>query len=139
MGETEKPAAATNLKAPPIYKVIVIQFLTGVIAAAAAWLLLDGVAAYSVLLGSLICTLPNGYFARKAFQYRGARFAPQIVRSFYAGETGKLVMTAAMFALVFAGVRPLNEPAVLAGFIMTIVTGLTAAGLVVLKSRKQDE
>lgn len=135
MSDTDKPPRAANLKAPPIYKVIVIQFLTSVVAALGCFLVLDTIAAYSVLLGGLICTLPNGYFARKAFQYRGARYAPQIVKSFYVGEAGKLVMTAVMFALVFAGVRPLNEGAVIAGFVLAMVVGLIATALVGLKPR----
>ncbi|MEX2365517.1 MAG: ATP synthase subunit I, partial [Pseudohongiellaceae bacterium] len=113
------------------------QFVTSVLAASGAFLLLDMVAAYSVLLGGLICTLPNGYFARKAFQYRGARSTALIVRSFYAGEAGKLVMTAVMFALVFAAVRPLNELAVIVSFIITIIIGLIATAYVNNKSTKQ--
>jgi hypothetical protein len=33
--------------------------------------------------------------------------ATAIVRSFYAGEAGKLILTAVLFALTFAGVKPL--------------------------------
>ncbi|MDT8398171.1 MAG: F0F1 ATP synthase subunit I [Pseudomonadales bacterium] len=126
MSNQGRPARVTNLKAPPIYKVIVTQFCTSITAAMACLVLVDRTAAYSVLLGGLISTVPNGYFARKAFKYRGARYTPEIVKSFYAGETGKMVMTAGLFALVFAGVRPLNEPAVVIGFTLTILAGLIA-------------
>ena len=131
MGKQEEAApVVANLKAPPVYKVIVIQFLVSVIAATGAFALLGLVTAYSVFLGGLISTIPNGYFARKAFRYRGARYTPQIVKSFYAGETGKLVMTAVMFALVFAMIRPLNELAVIVSFIITVIAGLIATAWV---------
>ena len=130
MSKTEQSTPVANLRAPPIYKVIVIQFFTSVTAALGSYLLLDVVAAYSVLLGGLISTIPNGYFARKVFQYRGARYSSLIVRSLYAGEVGKLVMTAGMFALVFAGVRPLNELAVILGFMVTVAAGLITTVMV---------
>ena len=102
--------------------------------ALAAWLLLDVVTAYSVLLGGLVSIVPNSYFAWKAFRYRGASNTPLIVKSFYAGETGKLIMTGVSFALVFGGVKPLNELAVIVSFIIAIVVGLvTTAWVSVVK------
>ena len=92
--------------------------------------------AYSVLLGGLISTVPNGYFARKAFRYRGARYTEQIIKSFYAGEVGKMVMTVGMFALVFAGIKPLNPLAVIVSYVVTIIAGLIASGYVNLKTAR---
>jgi len=40
----------------------------------------------------------------------------RIVRSFYAGAAGKMLLTAGLFTLVFVNVRPLNAPAVFIGF-----------------------
>ena len=95
-----------------------------------SFLLLDGVAAYSILLGGFISIVPNGYFAWKVFRFRGAQSTALIVKSFYAGETGKLIMTGVLFALVFAGIKPLNEFAVIVSFILTIIVGLIATGWV---------
>jgi len=54
--------------------------------------------AVSPLLGSGIALLPNLYFAYKI--YRARHLAAQgIVNAFYAGETGKLVLTAALFTI----------------------------------------
>lgn len=58
-------------------------------------------AAYSALLGGLICILPSLYFAYRAFKYKGATAAKKIMASFYTGEALKLAMTFALFALVF--------------------------------------
>lgn len=56
-------------------------------------------AARSSLLGGLAAFLPNAYFATRvgASQNKTAR---EIVRSFYIGETVKLVGTALLFGLV---------------------------------------
>ena len=122
--------SVSNIKAPPIYIAFVIQFFICVIAALVSYLLLDFVVAYSILLGGFISIVPNGYFAWKAFRYRGARNTPLIIKSFYAGETGKLIMTGVFFALVFAGIRPLNELAVIVSFIIAIIVGLVATAWV---------
>ena len=74
-------------------------------------------AAISAMAGGFIVFLPNCYFAWRAFRYRGARAARLIVRSFYAGVTGKILLTAALFVLVFVNLKPLNAPAVFIGFI----------------------
>lgn len=99
-------------------------------AALVLFLLLGGVAAYSILLGGFISIVPNSYFAWKVFRFRGAQSTALIVKSFYAGETGKLIMTGVLFALVFAGIKPLNELAVIVSFILTIIVGLIATAWV---------
>jgi ATP synthase protein I len=121
------PVTVSQIKAPPLYIAFVIQFFVCVIAALASVVLLDFVAAYSILLGGLVSIVPNSYFAWKAFRYRGARNTPLIVRSFYAGETGKLIMTGVMFAIIFASIKPLNPLAVIVSYIATIIIGLIAA------------
>ena len=76
----------SNLKAPPVYKVIIAQLaMTGSIAAIS--LLFSGtIMAYSVLLGGLISASSNSYFAVQAFRYGGARSAEKVVKSFIKGE-----------------------------------------------------
>ena len=120
----------SSIKAPPIYIAFLIQFLFCLMAALVLFLLLGGVAAYSILLGGFISIVPNGYFAWKVFRFRGAQSTALIVKSFYAGETGKLIMTGVFFALVFAGIKPLNELAVIVSFILTIIVGLIAGAWV---------
>ena len=73
-------------------------------------------AAVGALLGGLTVWLPNCYFAFRAFKHRGARAARLIVRSFYTGAAGKMLLTAGMFTLIFVNVKPLNAPAVFMGF-----------------------
>lgn len=103
----------------PVFPVLAAQMLVLLLAAVVLYVALGKVAGYSGLAGGMIAWLPNLYLARKAFRYSGARSAQLIVRSFYAGEAGKLILTAVLFALLFAGVKPLNVPAVFGVFVLT--------------------
>ncbi|WP_419419713.1 ATP synthase subunit I [Legionella sp. D16C41] len=58
-------------------------------------------AALSALLGGIVAFLPSLIFAKKLFQYQGARAARQIVRSFYVGEFLKIISSIVLFTLVF--------------------------------------
>ncbi len=103
----------------PVFPILVVQLLVLLVLASACWYWKGTTAGYSGLCGGLIAWLPNLYFAHKAFRFSGARAAQAIVRSFYAGEAGKLVLTAVLFALVFAGVKPLDAAALFGVFLLT--------------------
>jgi ATP synthase protein I len=102
-----------------VFPILLAQLVVLLGTALALWQWQGVVAGYSGLCGGLIAWLPNVYFAHKAFRYSGARAAQAIVRSFYAGEAGKLIFTAVLFALTFAGVKPLAPLAVFGVFILT--------------------
>jgi len=70
----------------------------------------------SALFGGLVCFLPTCWFALRAFKHRGARSATEIVRSMYAGASGKMLLTIVLFGFLFAYVKPINALAVFAGF-----------------------
>lgn len=102
-----------------VFPVLFAQFVVLLLASLGVWQWHGGVSGYSALCGGLIAWLPNMYFAYKAFRYTGARAAQAIVKSFYAGEAGKLILTAVLFALTFAGVKPLAPLAVFGVFLLT--------------------
>jgi len=52
------------------------------------------------LLGGLAAFVPNLYFALRINRSAGQE-ARKIVNSFYAGESGKLLLTAALFIMIF--------------------------------------
>ena len=58
-------------------------------------------AGLSALLGGLVSAVPNAFFARKLFKHQGAQAAKQIVNSFYKGEALKIMLSIALFVLVF--------------------------------------
>ena len=101
---------------PPVVRSVLLCQAIGCVVVSLTGLLWGVVAAYSALLGGLVCLVPNCYFAYRAFKFQGARAARHIVRSFYAGEAGKIMITALLFALVFSRVSPINALAVLLGF-----------------------
>ncbi len=72
--------------------------------------------AKSACIGGLICFIPTCWFALRAFRHKGARSANEIVRSIYAGASGKMVLTIVLFGFTFAYVKPINAVAVFAGF-----------------------
>ena len=105
------------LRSPSVHRVIVVQLLVSF----ALFLVLRSVGmtvAKSALLGGLCCTIPNAYFIRQAFRYRGARAAKLIANSFYKGEAGKILLTLVAFTLVFTLVDPLSPAALFAGYIL---------------------
>lgn len=116
---------ASGLAAPPLGKIYTV-LLAGLLAIAAPVALLDLTWGYSVLLGGLISALPNIYFARQAFRYRGARSAHYVTRAFYLGEAGKFTMTTVAFGLVFAKVERLQPIALVLAFL-----GMTLGHLIV--------
>ena len=107
------------LNKSPVFSLLLAQCLLAISVAILLFFMKGMVAGYSALCGGLIARLPNLYLARKAFQYDGARSARLIVRSFYLGEAGKLVLTAALFVLVFIEIKPLSALSLFLGFIAT--------------------
>lgn len=105
----------------PAFPVLLAQLIVLLVAALTIWLLRGNVAGYSALLGGVIAWLPNVYFALKAFSFSGARAAKDIVRSFYAGEAGKLILTFVLFALTFAGVKPLEALTLFCVYLLTLM------------------
>ena len=126
----KKVRFVTNLKAPPVYKVIVAQLAATSCIALISLLLSGTVLAYSVLLGGLISALPNSYFALHAFRYRGASNAERVVKSFIRGEFGKIGITLVLFALSFTLITNLNELALILGFVATHFVGVMMSGLI---------
>jgi ATP synthase protein I len=73
-------------------------------------------AGFSVLLGGMAAVVPNTFLAARLLSPRGES-ARALMRSAWFGEIGKLLLTAVMFGVIFAWVRPNAVPAVFAGFI----------------------
>ena len=110
----------------PAFRVLLIQAMVVVVTAVSCGLVFGIVAGYSALFGGLIALSANVYFAYKAFRYFGARSAKAIVQSLWAGEMGKQILAAALFALLFVVVRPLEPLAVFAGYLVVLAVGANA-------------
>jgi ATP synthase protein I len=100
-----------------IPRVLMWQFVVGVVLAAGLWGVFGSVAGYSALLGSLVCVVPNAFLALRLMVPRRVPGAPALIRAAWIGEIGKLALTVLFFTLVFTLVRPLSAAALFAGFI----------------------
>ena len=87
----------------PAFRLLLVQLVVVLVAAISLWISWGPVAGYSGLLGGMIAWLPELLFRLQGVPFQRARAAREIVRSFYAGEAGKLILTAVLFALAFAG------------------------------------
>ncbi len=102
-----------------IARVLMWQFLVGVVLAAGLWGIFGNVAGYSTALGSLACVIPNAFMALRLVVPRRDPGAEALLRAAWIGEIGKLALTVLIFSLVFTLVRPLSAAALFAGFIAT--------------------
>ncbi|MEY3807190.1 MAG: hypothetical protein RI893_166 [Pseudomonadota bacterium] len=77
------------------YQIMIIMLLT------AGFALMGGKSyALSAALGGVAAFIPNLYFALRVYKSAGQE-ARKIVKSFYAGESGKLLLTGALFLMIF--------------------------------------
>ena len=100
-------------------RILMWQLLTGMALAVLVWLVFDKVAAYSAMLGSLICLIPNAFLALRLWAPHRNPGAAALMNAAWIGELGKLALTVLFFSLVFTLVRPLSAAALFAGFIAT--------------------
>jgi ATP synthase protein I len=119
---------------PPVHRITLAQLATLIILCLPL-LAYDSVVAWSLAAGGLIAIVPQAYFARLAFRWRGAKSARAMARSSYAGEIGKFLLSVAGFAVVFATVRPISGLAVFAGYLAMLVIQIIGSWL--LLSRNQ--
>lgn len=88
------------LKLSVVNKILVIQALIVLFVVACFFLFGSTLSVKSAFYGGLAALIPNWYFARKINKHKGQE-VKKIVRSFYAGESGKLFITVIIFALIF--------------------------------------
>jgi len=94
--------------------------------------------ARSLGAGGLVAIIPQAYFAALAFRRRGAGSARKAARATYAGEAGKLLLSAAGFAVVFALMRPVHGPAVFAGYLAMLAVQIVGSWLLVVRPARRE-
>ena len=122
----------STIKVPPVNRIAVIQLLV-LLPVTLLIYLLDEILALSVATGALIQIGPQAFFNRMAYRFRGARQTSLILRGFYLGESGKLLMAAALFAFVFAKMPWLSYPAVFLSFLIMMIVHTLSAVLLLKK------
>ncbi|MGB5210303.1 MAG: ATP synthase subunit I [Gammaproteobacteria bacterium] len=111
-----------------VSRVLLAQLSMGALIAGIALLIGGSTAAWSAVLGNLICVIPNAFLALRIVI--GGAVAPgqdprRMLRASYVGVAGKFLLTAALFAAVFVLVRPLAAGWLFAAFVLTqLVVGV---------------
>ena len=88
--------------------------------------------------GALISLLPQGYFALQAFRISAATDAQKAYFAMMRGESGKFLLTAALFALLFKFRPDISAPAVFTGFAVMLIAQIIGSVLL-LKSIESAE
>ena len=83
-----------------VSKILILQALVIVLVTVGFWLLGSVNMVASSLFGGMTAFLPNLYFAYRMSLVK-EKSAKKIVRSFYSGESRKILMTCALFAVAF--------------------------------------
>ncbi|HEY5622835.1 MAG TPA: ATP synthase subunit I [Gammaproteobacteria bacterium] len=106
----------------------------GIVGCALLAIVQGRVAAISWLLGVAVAVIPSAFLAARLL---GSQVeARALLRAAKIGEIGKFLLTALLFAVIFATVRPLSAPAVFAGF---IVAQIAVIGVLALSGWIGDE
>lgn len=85
----------------PVANKILLAQLSIVVIISTLFFISSGLISFkSALYGGIAVLIPNIYFAYKVNQQTGQE-AKKIVRSFYAGESGKIIITALIFGIIF--------------------------------------
>lgn len=117
----------SNIPKPAVHRLIILQVLITVLICGLCYGMGGLLAAKSALLGGLVVILPNAYFAWRALRYNQTRSAAAVLGSMYAGELGKIALSAVMFALVFKFVETLAIETFFIVFAIVLISGALAA------------
>ena len=106
------------------YKIVGIQLILTVVLTLILSVYVSQESAYSALLGGLLFILPNAYFVRCAFRGTGLQPPETVLRWFYMGEAGKLILTGILFAACFIFVKSLVIPALFGTYLFLMIMNL---------------
>ena len=116
--QSKSRLAVSLIARQPILLILLAQVVASGVVALVLALWQGQLAAFSALLGGAIAVVPNAFLAARLLKPAAGTSARAMLRAAWIGEIGKLVLTALMFALVFATVRPLAVLALFGGFIV---------------------
>lgn len=102
-----------------MFRLVLLQLATTVIAGVIAGLMGGMPALYSALLGGLCCVVPNALFALRLFA-SAQRVGSANPMTFFIGEFIKIALTVALLGAIAWLYRDLNWLALIAGFIVAL-------------------
>jgi ATP synthase protein I len=123
--ETNKPLSASAIisaRKKAVFRFLLLQLFLTFFVSLGIFYIAGCLYGYSFILGASTSLIPSIYMAWRIFGYKGTRQAKEVVRSFYRGESGKLVLTAVLMSLVFLLIKPLAAEVFFAGFCFAILS-----------------
>ncbi len=100
------------------YRVVIAQFFVTSVLAGVLLIAADTVVAYSAFTGGIIATLASAYFAVKLFSDHASWQPKQLASTVFKGETGKLILTGALFVLAVVLIKPLSAVALFSAYLL---------------------
>jgi ATP synthase protein I len=91
---------AVERKISTVVKILGLQIIVVLMVCLGFYIIGGRSKVLSPFLGGVAAFLPNLYFALRMARVKG-QDAQKIVRSFYAGESGKLILTTMLFIMIF--------------------------------------
>jgi len=119
---------------PPVHFIALIQIVFLTLIMALLWFFLSSNVAYSAVIGGFIQILPQAWFTHRAYRHTSTRHTQNMVRAMYQAETGKIVFTAALFAIVFTRLKTLEPLVLFLTFGLMIIVQLFSAALLLKRS-----
>ena len=108
------------------FKLIGMQLIVTILVSAFFFVYVSYESAYSALIGGIIFIVPNAYFVQCALRGKGHHPPEIILRWFYMGEAGKLILTGVLFAACFALVNNLFIPALFGTYILMLIINMVS-------------
>ena len=118
--EPAAPRSGSRIPRPPALRLVWLQLLLGLLVSIIAQTLGGQPALTAALAGTVAAVLPNLVFVGIVFRHSGARAAKRVVADLYLAEACKFLLTVGIFAVVFAGLRPLAAGWVFAAYVVAL-------------------
>lgn len=107
MQKLVQPRQSYNDSRKQILRFIRAQIILTAILSLLLWIY-SWVSCYSALIGGVIATAANAWFAFKVFSSERIEQPTAILATFYMGEIYKFLLTASLFMMVFVLIKPIN-------------------------------
>lgn len=89
--------------------------------------------------GVLISILPQSYFALQAFRVSAAKDPQRAYFAMMRGESGKFLLTAVFFALLFKFRPDILAPAVFSGFLVMLLIQIVSSALLIKEKKPAEQ
>lgn len=109
-----------------IKRILGLQFALSLMAGAGFWLYKSDYG-YAVLVGGLIASVTNGYFAWKVFSKQRETRSAEILSTYYRAEVGKIILTVMLFVAAIIAIKPLNIIALTGAYLLITMIPLLAS------------